>query len=149
MNHIKPIILLALFVSISCATNAQNLTELKWLAGNWISKTEKLTTIESWSIRNDSTMVGTSETRNEVNELTFEEVLKIETRLDRTSYIALLPTKIAQFQTELISKSKAIFTDTENDFPSKIKYLKTKNGIQIVLEGKGNKQVMNFVRKAK
>lgn len=147
MNYLKIFGFILIGLMISSPGMAQNLTDLKWLAGDWVSKTNKSTTTESWSIRNDSTLVGTSETRNATNELTYEEVLKIETRSGKTSYIALLPTKIAQFQTEQITKSTAVFIDPENDFPSKIKYLKTKKGIQVVLEGEGNKQVMNFVRK--
>ena len=38
---------------------SQYTDELKWLQGNWVMESE-VTTIESWSIKDDSTLVGYS-----------------------------------------------------------------------------------------
>lgn len=139
-------LIFALLFFCSGSSFGQDVKSLKWLSGNWIMKTEKSTTTESWSIRNDSTIVGSSLTVSNDGETLFEEALKISTRDNETTYIALLPDKTARFKTALLSKTSAIFIDKSNDFPSKITYLKTKTGIQVVLEGKGNKEVLNFVR---
>jgi len=133
-------------IAISVYSNAQSVELFNWLVGDWISEKDGLTTTESWSQRNDSTLVGTSFTVNKDFETVFEEALKIQTTADGTEYIAILPTKTAIFKLKASSKKSVSFIDPKNDFPSLITYLKTSNGLRVSLEGKGNKQVMEFVR---
>ena len=129
-------------------TNAQSITKFSWLVGEWVCSKNGLTTTEMWSLRNDSTLVGTSFTVNAKNETVFEEALRIQATQEETEYIAILPTKTAAFRLKSTSNKAFSFSDPDNDFPSLITYTKTNKGIQIRLEGKDNKEVMDFVKTA-
>jgi hypothetical protein len=138
----------AVFVWFSINANAQSVTKFSWLVGEWVSQKDGLTTTEMWSLRNDSTLIGTSITVNAKNELVFEEALRIQATSDGTKYIAILPTKTAIFKLKSSSNKSISFIDPKNDFPSLISYTNTPNGIQVSLQGKGNKEVMDFVKTA-
>lgn len=128
------------------SVKGQELSNLYWLEGDWISKSESAVVTESWSVRNDSTLVGSGLT-TENDQVTFEEALMIEQRMDSIRYIAILPKKTGIFGLEKVSKTGFSVIDPQNDFPSRIVYKKTKTGMSVTLEGKGNKQAMDFVRK--
>lgn len=135
-----------LLIAGNVYSNAQSVEQLSWLVGDWVCEKDGLTTTESWSQRNDSTLVGTSFTVNKDFETVFEEALKIQTTSEGTEYIAVLPTKTAVFKLKDSSKKSVSFIDPKNDFPSLITYVKTSKGLRVSLEGKGNKQVIEFVR---
>ena len=132
---------------IFCGSSfSQSLSDLSWLSGDWVCKTEKTVTNESWSFMNDSTLVGISvTTENDVE--TAEEAIRIESRNGVVRYIAVLPFKIATFSFERKTKNSYSFVDSENDFPSKITYRKTNTGLLVELEGSDKQQKQNFVRK--
>lgn len=141
------------FLLIACAlcftkASAQDLNDFNWLAGEWISKNGKTITTETWTIRNDSTLVGTGLTKKS-GELVFEEALQLQGRNDEVNYIALLPSKVATFKLTESSPTSFSVSDPTNDFPSTITYRKTKSGMQVELLGKDNKEVIDFVRKTK
>lgn len=125
---------------------SQSLSGLAWLSGDWVCKSGKAVTTESWSFMNDSTLFGSSVTM-ENGKMTAEEALRIESRNGVVRYIAVLPLKIATFSFEEKTKNSYSFVDSENDFPSKITYRKTKSGLLVELEGSEKQQKQNFVKK--
>ena len=141
------ILLTVLIASTSFTSNGQDLRDYAWLSGEWTFTSGSNTTVESWSLRNDTTLVGSSFTTNEAGEIVFEEALKIQKTGKSISYIALLPSKIAKFRLKKYGKNMLIFEDSKNDFPSLITYKTGETGLEVTLEGSGKKEVMNFMRK--
>jgi hypothetical protein len=123
---------------------AQNMSDYSWLEGEWTYTNGEQTTVESWSLRNDTTLVGSSLTTNKSGAIVFEEALKIQREGNTIKYIAVLPTKIAEFALEKHTKDLLVFEDPKNDFPSIISYKRVKSGLEIKLEGSGKKEVMEF-----
>lgn len=123
------------------------MNDFEWISGDWTYTDSIGVTIESWSVRNDSVLVGSSYTVDKSNEVIFEEALRIQNRDNETSYIAVLPTKIATFKLERVSAKAFSFVDPENGYPSKISYQKTKGGMRVILEGDNKKQVIQFVKR--
>lgn len=121
---------------------SQYTDELKWLEGNWIMESEG-TTIESWSIKDDSNLFGYSVTLENGNE-TFRETLSIENSANGLIYKAVLPFKTAVFTLDSIAKNYVSFMDPQNDFPSKIEYRKVQNELRITLVGAKNKMEMKY-----
>ena len=131
-----------LFVLLPFLGFSQYTDELKWLEGNWVMESEG-TTIESWSIQDDSTLVGYSVTLENGNE-TFRETLSIENTANELIYKAVLPFKTAVFTLDSIAKNYVSFMDPQNDFPSKIEYRKVQNELRITLVGAENKMEMKY-----
>ncbi|MCB0755515.1 MAG: hypothetical protein H6602_11305 [Flavobacteriales bacterium] len=123
---------------------AQTLSDYTWLEGEWTHVSGDQTTVESWSLRNDTTLVGSSLTTNASGATVFEEALKIQQHGTTVKYIAVLPTKIAEFVLKKHTKDLLVFEDPKNDFPSIISYKRVKSGLEIKLEGSGKKEVMDF-----
>ncbi len=123
----------------------QSVADMAWIVGDWTTANEDTITTESWSYMNDSTMVGSSVSMKQ-DSIVFEEALRIESRKGKIRYVALLPFKLATFRSAKISKTAFSFFDPNNDFPSKVTYLKTKKGMTIRLEGKNNRQELHFIR---
>lgn len=144
---IRILLLGLLFTAMNLDVHAQNIRDYSWLSGEWTFKKGSNTTVESWSLRNDTTLVGSSLTTNESGELVFEEALKIQKSGNSTSYIALLPSKIAKFRLKKYGKGILIFEDSKNDFPSIITYKRVESNLEITLEGSGKKEVMKFIKK--
>jgi hypothetical protein len=134
---------LTLLVSLLYA-NGQSMADYSWLEGEWTYVKGDQTTVESWSLRNDTTLVGSSLTTNASGDIVFEEALKIQREGNTIKYIAVLPTKIAEFALEKHTKDLLVFKDPKNDFPSIISYKRVKSGLEIKLEGSGKKEVMEF-----
>ncbi len=138
--------LILLLATTALTLKGQDISKLYWIEGDWISKSGNTVVTESWSVRNDSTLVGSGLTTKN-DQVTFEEALMIEQRMDSIRYIAILPKKTGIFGLEKVSKVGFSVIDPKNDFPSRIVYKKTKTGMSVTLEGKGNKHAMDFVRK--
>ena len=140
-----------LFLALLCAitnveVHAQNLRDYSWLSGDWTFKQGSNTTIESWSLRNDTTLVGSSVTTDQSGTIVFEEALKIQKAGKSISYVALLPSKIAKFRLKKYGKNVLIFEDSKNEYPSIITYKKMESHLEVTLEGSGKKEVMKFTK---
>lgn len=144
---IQRVVLTFLLAFCFCGLVAQNLTDYAWLEGEWTYSEKENTTIESWSSRNDTVMVGISFTTNNLGDIISEEALRIQKVDGEVTYIAILPTKIATFKLTEHKENLLVFEDSSNDFPSLIHYKKQGAGLLVTLEGSGNKEVMEFVRK--
>ncbi|MFM1875767.1 MAG: hypothetical protein RL266_1504 [Bacteroidota bacterium] len=132
-------------VFLAIETQAQNLAHFDWLVGEWTIEQEQ-TTLESWTMVNDSLLTGYSIT-TENGEEVFRESLSIEKIGSMIYYKAILPFKTAVFTLDSTSHNYFSFVDPENDFPSRIEYRGLNDSLIISLSGTGNKMVMPFVKK--
>lgn len=141
------LVLIAVLVNLSTYTCAQNIQNIHWLEGTWVQRKEAFVTTESWDIVNAS-LVGNSETKAH-GKVVFTEVLRIHDTLNTTFYEARLPAKIGVFQLDSIGNNYVSFTDSSNDFPSKLSYIRKEDTLQVILEGtnQGNfaKETLNFL----
>jgi hypothetical protein len=116
---------------------------VNWLVGNWESVSEGLVVNESWEVLNDSTLVGTSSTLKD-GTVVFSEKLAIEFRNRTYRYVADLGFKIATFSVQAIADNSISFVDPENDFPSRIIYVRADKELTITLEGSGQMESISF-----
>lgn len=142
MNKISCLLIM---IGLCTCSLAQEVSQLNWIAGNWEMDGEQ-TIVENWSLENDSLLTGSSKTIRDGKEV-FSETLSIEKRLDSVIYVAVLPFKTAVFKLDSLDKNYASFVDPQNDFPSRIEYIRLGNTMQIILSGDDNKMEMNFVKK--
>lgn len=119
------------------------------MIGEWVMEKDGMTTTEKWWSDNDSTIQGNSTTFKN-GELVFEEHLKIIDRNGSISYVAILPSKTADFTLTESENNTVKFADMMNDFPQLISYSRKGDQMQIVLTGleKGEflRTVMNFTK---
>ena len=143
----KRLLFLAFFCAITnVEVHAQNLRDYSWLKGDWTFEQGSNTTVETWSLRNDTTLVGISVTTDQSGTIVFEEALKIQKAGKSISYFALLPSKIAKFRLKKHGKNVLIFEDSKNEYPSIITYKKMESHLEVTLEGSGKKEVMKFTK---
>jgi hypothetical protein len=143
---LKIIMCISLIFAFASTGHSQSVNQYSWLVGEWVCENEGLTTNETWSLRNDSILVGTSFTVNENYETVFEEALKIESTIEGTRYIAVLPSKTAVFNLKSSTKSSLTFSNPKNDFPKDITYKTDSKGLTVTLSGENKKEIMKFGR---
>jgi hypothetical protein len=74
----------------------------------------------------------------------FSEKLAIEFRNRTYRYVADLGFKIATFSVQAIADNSISFVDPENDFPSRIIYVRADKELTITLEGSGQMESISF-----
>lgn len=117
-----------------------------WLVGNWESNSEGMTITENWQVLNDSTLAGSSSTMKD-GQVVFSEKLALEYRNSTYQYVADLGFKVATFKVQSIGNESISFVDPENDFPSRIIYVRSGNELTITLEGAGQRETIEMTRK--
>lgn len=116
---------------------------VKWFVGKWESTSEGMTITENWEVLNDSTLIGSSSTLKDGN-VVFSEKLAIEFRNSTYRYVADLGFKVATFLVQSIGDESISFVNPENDFPSRIIYVRAKQDLTITLEGKGQVETIEM-----
>ncbi len=141
------LVIITVIINLVTYACAQNFRNLQWLEGTWEQRNDAFVTTESWTFANGSLM-GSSETKSG-DKVVFTEVLRIHDTLNTTLYEARLPTKIGVFQLDSIGNNYVSFTDSSNDFPSKLSYIRKEDTLRVILEGtiQGNfmEEILNFV----
>lgn len=146
MNLLRSIALSSVFFIGQSAfgqTYGNGLKAINWLVGNWESVSEGMVMTENWAVLNDSTLEGSSSViKNDT--VVFSEKLAIEFRSGTYRYVADLGFKIATFKVQTIGDDSISFIDPENDFPSRILYLRDGKEMTITLEGSGQTESTIF-----
>ena len=122
------------------AAAAHTIDELAWIAGDWELEGGGSTTEERWIEPRGGAMFGVSRTVAG-GKLVFFEFLRIETRKDELYYVAQPGGgKPTPFKLVEVKDGRAVFENKEHDFPKRILYSKTKDGIDARIEGDGTEK---------
>lgn len=117
------------------APAAHTIDELAWIAGSWELEGGGSTTEEHWIHPNGGAMLGVSRTVAG-GKMVFFEFLRVETRKDELYYVAQPSgAKPTAFKLVELKNQRAVFENKEHDFPKRIVYAKTKDGIDARIEG--------------
>lgn len=128
-------LLAALLALVGCAHHSNNLSELAWLAGQWRGAHGDGVYEERWQRAPDGALRGSS--RFTVGEREVEtEVLSIERRGDGAVYVAT-PSGQSRTEFRLVRQAdgEAVFENPAHDFPTRIVYRRTLDGITARIEG--------------
>ncbi len=112
----------------------------KWIVGNWKTSLPKGHIIESWSIKNDSTLKSISYIIKPNGDSMLQETVNLEYKKGITNYVVTaadqndnLP---VSFKLIKHQNNKLIFENPEHDFPQRVVYkLISKNKILAWIEG--------------
>ncbi len=108
---------------------SEDAPKLAWLVGTWERKEGDKTIIEQWLPHAGTTMIGISHTYGKGRTFFFE-FIRIATHGGRIAYIVQPggdpPTL---FRAVTITEDEAVFENPEHDFPQRISYLKTEEGM--------------------
>jgi hypothetical protein len=146
MKIVTLVILLALVI---CTVNAQtqpSLSDISWIAGDWQTAPGGRRQIEEhWTSIAGGTMMGVS--RTIAGEKTVEfEYLRIEQRADGIFYVAHPKARCpgTDFKLTKASATEAVFENPAHDFPKRIIYRKTDEGLTASIDGGEGTKAMSF-----
>lgn len=146
--------LFIVFILSLTSAHAQKNNSFAWLEGNWTINTGKGTILESWKIKDDSTLSGYSYFIKDGKDTLPQETIELSFRNGTWSYTPTVsgqnknqpvPFKIVfQRGTEFIAENP------EHDFPQRIAYRCIRDQLFASIEGKKNgkfgKQNFDFTR---
>ena len=142
---------ICLFGVGSGAQNAttHSITELSWMSGDWQSASGGRAEVEEhWTTPGGATMLGMS--RTIAGEKTVEfEYLRIEQRSDGIFYVAYPKAQCpgTDFKLTSANSTEAIFENPQHDFPKRIIYRKTDDGLTASIDGGAGTKAMAFPMK--
>ena len=123
------------------AAQSPPVNQLEWMAGCWSMTRGDAIVEEHWMKPAGGTMLGMSRTVRG-GKTTEHEFLQIRDVNGALSYVAQ-PSGQAQaaFTLRSVTASEAIFENPEHDFPQRIIYRRTPDGLSARVEGKRNDQL--------
>lgn len=124
--------------------NSQNknisLDNFNWMIDSWVMEDENGITHETWTKESDMVLRGSAYTLKN-GDTTFSERTSIEKRGNEIYYIAIVghnPGPV-EFKLTSVDESKAVFENSEHDFPQKITYINLEDGSLFAeIEGKND-----------
>lgn len=145
---LKLIIATLLLLPVSSIQNP-TLADLTWIAGDWQTAADGRRQVEEhWTQAAGGSMMGVS--RTVAGDKTVEfEYLRIEQRDDGIYYVAHPKARCpgTDFKLTRASSTEAVFENPQHDFPKRITYRKTDDGLTASIDaGEGSKS-MSFVFK--
>ena len=132
-------------------TSFQTLTisDISWIAGAWQTAPGGRRQIEEhWTAVAGGSMMGVS--RTVAGDKTVEfEYLRIEQRADGIYYVAHPKARCpgTDFKLTRASATEAVFENPQHDFPKRIIYRKTDDGLTASIDGGEGSKAMSFVFK--
>lgn len=143
------LILAAMIVFGGLSAEAPTLADISWISGDWQTAPGGRRQIEEhWTAAAGGSMMGVS--RTVAGDKTVEfEYLRIEQRADGIFYVAHPKARCpgTDFKLTRASATEAIFENPQHDFPKRIIYRKTDDGLTASIDaGEGSKSV-SFVFK--
>ncbi|HMV50419.1 MAG TPA: DUF6265 family protein [Blastocatellia bacterium] len=115
--------------------------DLAWMSGDWETAPGRMRIDEHWTNVTGGSMIGMS--RTVAGERTvFFEYLRVETRGADIFYVAhpKARTPGTDFKLVKLSGQEAIFENLKHDFPKRIIYRKTAEGLTARIEGDGTEK---------
>ena len=126
-----------------------SIATLTWIAGDWQSEPGGRAQVEEhWTKLAGGTMMGMS--RTVAGEKTVEfEYLRIEQRADGIYYVAHPKARCpgTDFKLTRASTTEAVFENPQHDFPKRIIYRKTDDGLTASIDGGEGTKAMAFPMK--
>ena len=140
------LLIMVFFVGIGNAQTQTSLSDISWIAGDWQTAPGGRRQIEEhWTSVAGATMMGVS--RTVAGEKTVEfEYLRIEQRADGIFYVAHPKARCpgTDFKLTRASAMEAVFENPEHDFPKRIIYRKTEEGLTASIDGGEGTKAMSF-----
>lgn len=126
-----------------------SLADLSWIAGDWQTAPGGRRQIEEhWTAVAGGSMMGVS--RTVAGDKTVEfEYLRIEQRADGIYYVAHPKARCpgTDFKLTRSSATEAVFENPQHDFPKRIIYRKTDDGLTASIDAGEGSKAMSFVFK--
>jgi len=126
-----------------------SIATLTWIAGDWQSEPGGRAQVEEhWTKLAGGTMMGMS--RTVAGEKTVEfEYLRIEQRAEGIYYVAHPKARCpgTDFKLSRASTTEAVFENPQHDFPKRIIYRKTDDGLTASIDGGEGTKAMAFPMK--
>jgi len=128
-----------------CSTFSQNIDSFKWLEGSWKIETGTDTNLETWKIKNDSTLSAQSIFVYGKDTVP-QEKIELKYRNENWYYHPVLDgqdeTNSVQFKVILVKGTEFISENPDHDFPQRISYRRIKDQIFASIEGKNDGKYM-------
>lgn len=122
----------------------------EWMAGCWSGQAGPMTFDEQWSKPASGSMMGMARTLKG-GKVVFSEFMRIDERNGAFVYTARIGTKMEPVGFTMVSLSDArvVFENTAHDFPQRIIYMRTADGLHARIEGtdKGKQRSEDFPMK--
>jgi hypothetical protein len=122
-----------------------DLSALVWMAGCWIAQNGTATFEEQWMKPADSVMLGMSRTQK-ADRVIFHEFMRIDTQgasLVFTPRIGTRQTPV-DFLAAKATSEEVVFENAKHDFPQRISYKKTADGMTARIETMDGKRAQDF-----
>src|ERR1044071_5896264 len=130
-------------------TQTPTLADISWISGHWQTEPGGRRQIEEhWTSVAGATMMGMS--RTVAGDKTVEfEYLRIEQREDGIYYVAHPKARCpgTDFKLTPASATEAVFENPQHDFPKRIIYRKTDDGLTASIDGGEGSKSVSFVFK--
>jgi|SRR5690349_17481683 len=143
------LILASLILFTTISVENPTLADLSWMSGDWQTAAGGRRQIEEhWTAAAGGSMMGVS--RTVAGDKTVEfEYLRIEQREDGIYYVAHPKARCpgADFKLTRASASEAVFENPQHDFPKRIIYRKTDDGLTASIDGGEGSKSVSFVFK--
>ena len=141
---------IVIFTVVANATiQNPSLSDLSWIAGDWQTAPGGRRQIEEhWTAVAGGSMMGVS--RTVAGDKTVEfEYLRIEQRADGIYYVAHPKARCpgTDFKLTRSSATEAVFENPQHDFPKRIIYRKTDDGLTASIDAGEGSKAMSFVFK--
>jgi len=141
--------LAALLLLTNFSLQTPTLADLSWISGDWqTAPGGRRQSEKHWTAAAGGSMMGVS--RTVAGEKTVEfEYLRIEQRADGIYYVAHPKARCpgTDFKLTSASASEAIFENPQHDFPKRIIYRKTADGLTASIDAGEGSKGMSFVFK--
>ena len=142
-------VIISFVVAANAATQAPTLADLSWITGDWQTAPGGRRQIEEhWTTVAGGSMFGVS--RTVAGDKTVEfEYLRIEQRADGIYYVAHPKARCpgTDFKLTSASATEAVFENPQHDFPKRIIYRKTDDGLAASIDAGEGSKGMSFVFK--
>ena len=143
------LILASLILLTTISTENPTLADLSWISGDWQTAPGARRQIEEhWTTVAGGSMMGMS--RTVAGDKTVEfEYLRIEQRAEGIFYVAHPQARCpgTDFKLTSASATEAIFENPQHDFPKRIIYRKTDDGLTASIDAGEGSKGMSFVYK--
>lgn len=109
----------------------------QWMAGCWAGQSGPMTFEEIWTRPASGSMMGMSRV-SKSGRIVFSEFMRIDTRDAAVIYTPRIGSKQGpvDFKLKTISETEVVFENPAHDFPQRILYRRTPNGLLGRIEGK-------------
>ena len=123
----------------------QKLAELEWMSGHWQTTAGRAQVEEHWTKASGGTMIGMGRTIVEQRTAEFE-YLRLEQRGDEIYYVASPKGRCpgTDFKLTRLVSEEAVFENPQHDFPKRITYRKTAEGLVATVDGGEGTKAQTF-----